>query len=198
MDGGLGLRRYVCSVVLRSPVDDFVGWSLGTVCQSMVSCQHHSPATYRSAPRNRSGSAANRPIPRLPGAAIPSSAGSLSRACFFHTLSVPVSNRFSLSSIDHVLDGFLFDVNGLSRGECTDAASLCSARIGSVPGALRFVAISYGLAADFYIREKILRGGCDWDLHQSQSFCGSAGNAPTVCRGFWVAAASYSASRRMA
>src|SRR6266550_1518177 len=198
MDGGLGLRWYVYLVVLRSAVDDFVGWNLCPVFQSMVSYQHHSPATYRSASRNRSGSAANRPIPRFPGAAIPSSGGSLSRARFFHTQSGPVSNRFSLSSIDHVLDGFLFDVSGLSRWECTDAVSLCSARIGSVPGALRFVAIPYGLAADFYIREKILRGGCDRDIHQSQSFCGAAGNAPTVCRGFWVAAASYSASRRMA
>src|SRR5258705_4114133 len=198
MDGGLGLRRNVYSVVLRSPVDDFVSWNPCPVFLSMVSSRHHSPATYRSAPGNRSGSAANRPIPRLPGAAIPSSTGSLSRSRFLHIQSGPVSNGFSLSSIDHVLDGFLLDLDGLSRWKCTDAASLCSARFGSVRGAVRFVAISYGLAADFYIREKILRGGCDRDLHQSQSFCGSAGNGPTICRGFWIAAASYSASRRVA
>src|SRR6267142_28230 len=198
MDSGVGLRRYVYSVVLRRPVDDFVSWNLCPAFQSMVSSQHHSPATYRSAPSDRCGSVANRPIPRLPGAAIPSSAGDLSRSRFLHSQSGPVSNRFSLSSIDHVLDGFLLDVDGLSRWKRTDAASLCSARVGSVRGALRLVAISYGLAADFYIREKILRGGCDRDLHQSQSFCGSAGNAPTICRGFWIAAASYSASRRVA
>src|SRR6266481_5717094 len=126
MDGGLGLRRYLYSVVLRSTVDDFVSWNLCPVFQSAVSPQHHSPATYCS------GSATNRPIPRLPSTALPSAGRGLSRSCVLHTQSGRLSNGLSLSSIGYVLDDFLLDFDDLSRWKCTDAACLYSARVRSV------------------------------------------------------------------